>query len=203
MLTEKKSRRDFLINGSSVFGASWMALNMPLLISAAQAAGETMATSAAFKSITASEAVVIASVVDLIIPKDESPSASEIGVVHFIDAALGGFLEDTGPVLRQGLADLETRARSFDSESKGFSHLPIAQQEQVLQSIEDTQFFGTLHFMTMCGMFCLPEYGGNRDHAGWELLGFDHRHAWQPPFGYYDAAVRGGVAEGGETNEQG
>jgi hypothetical protein len=22
---------------------------------------------------------------------------------------------------------------------------------------------------------------------GWDLIGFDHRHAWAPPFGYYDA----------------
>ncbi len=35
-------------------------------------------------------------------------------------------------------------------------------------------------------MFALPSYGGNRDKAGWHLIGFDDRHFWQPPFGYYD-----------------
>ena len=40
--------------------------------------------------------------------------------------------------------------------------------------------------LTQAGMFALPEYGGNRDHKGWELIGFEHQHVWQPPFGYYD-----------------
>jgi hypothetical protein len=26
---------------------------------------------------------------------------------------------------------------------------------------------------------------------GWKLLGFDHRHVWAPPFGYYDAQAGG------------
>jgi hypothetical protein len=36
-------------------------------------------------------------------------------------------------------------------------------------------------------MFSSPEYGGNRDKVGFELLGFTDQHAWQPPFGFYDA----------------
>ena len=36
-------------------------------------------------------------------------------------------------------------------------------------------------------MFSLPEYGGNRDKVGYELIGFEDRHAWQSPYGYYDA----------------
>jgi hypothetical protein len=32
----------------------------------------------------------------------------------------------------------------------------------------------------------MPKYGGNHDKAGWKLLGFEDRHVWQPPFGYYD-----------------
>jgi gluconate 2-dehydrogenase gamma chain len=45
-----------------------------------------------------------------------------------------------------------------------------------------------VHFLTVAGMFALPGYGGNRDKLGWALLGFEDHHAWQPPFGYYDAA---------------
>jgi hypothetical protein len=40
-------------------------------------------------------------------------------------------------------------------------------------------------------MFAMPAWGGNRDGAGWALLGFDSRHVWQPPFGYYDAGHHG------------
>jgi hypothetical protein len=36
-------------------------------------------------------------------------------------------------------------------------------------------------------MFAMPSYGGNRNHAGWKMLGFEHQMAWLPPFGHYDA----------------
>ncbi|MFT5048613.1 MAG: hypothetical protein ACI8UP_005617, partial [Porticoccaceae bacterium] len=32
-----------------------------------------------------------------------------------------------------------------------------------------------------------PEYGGNRDNIGYQLIGFEDRHAWQAPYGFYDA----------------
>ena len=44
-----------------------------------------------------------------------------------------------------------------------------------------------VRYLTLAGMFSLPEHGGNRDQIGWRLLGFENRHAWQPPFGFYDA----------------
>jgi hypothetical protein len=47
-------------------------------------------------------------------------------------------------------------------------------------------------------MFAMPSWGGNRERAGWALLGFDNRHAWQPPFGYYDALA---MAEEGDRDK--
>ena len=32
-------------------------------------------------------------------------------------------------------------------------------------------------------------WGGNRDYAGWHMLGFEHQPLFQAPFGYYDADV--------------
>jgi hypothetical protein len=40
-------------------------------------------------------------------------------------------------------------------------------------------------------MFALPKYGGNRDHVGWQLIGFPDQHIFQPPFGYYDREYPG------------
>jgi hypothetical protein len=36
-------------------------------------------------------------------------------------------------------------------------------------------------------MFSLPEYGGNKDELGWQLIGFEDRHVWTQPYGFYDA----------------
>jgi len=57
----------------------------------------------------------------------------------------------------------------------------------VLESIQGTEFFATVRFLTIAGMFCLPSQGGNRDHIGWQLIGFEGPYPTQPPFGYYDA----------------
>jgi hypothetical protein len=49
--------------------------------------------------------------------------------------------------------------------------------------------------LTLFGMFSTPSYGGNRDGAGWKLLGFEDMHAFQPPFGYYDRNYAGFVLD--------
>jgi hypothetical protein len=46
----------------------------------------------------------------------------------------------------------------------------------------------------VAGVFSDPSYGGNRDHAGFTLIGMEHAAAYQPPFGWYDAEyAKGGV----------
>ncbi|NNM32179.1 MAG: hypothetical protein HKO53_03895, partial [Gemmatimonadetes bacterium] len=63
----------------------------------------------------------------------------------------------------------------------------------VLTQVEedDPGFFGTVRYLTICGTFCHPDLGGNRDRAGWNLLGIDVQNAYQPPFGYYDRGHHG------------
>jgi len=185
----ENSRRGFLKSTGTVAGASWLAINMPLVFSAAEAAAEKMKTGADFKNMSAQEAVEFAALADQIIPPDETPGASDIGVVYYIDEILGGFMAVALPMLRKGLEELNQKASVTDPAASHFSELSFEQQTDLLKSVENTPLFGAMLFMTRCGMFSLPAYGGNRDHAGWDLLGFDHQHDWQPPFGFYDAAV--------------
>ena len=56
-----------------------------------------------------------------------------------------------------------------------------------------TPFFGGMKFLTVLGLLALPSYGGNADKLGWKLVGFVDQHAWQPPFGHYDAEYAGFV----------
>ena len=77
-----------------------------------------------------------------------------------------------------------------------FASLPEAQQLELLRAWEGRPFFETLRAAAISGMFSLPEYRGNRGEAGWRLLGFEHRMAWQPPFGAYDAQWDGDGGEG-------
>lgn len=201
MTNSKSSRRSFLKSGGSVMSASWLAINMPLIVAASQTASENKANGTGYSNLSVQESVELGALVDQIVPADETPGAAEIGVVYFIDVALGDFMGSAAPMLREGLEDLQQKSRLANPDIRWFSELPFKDQTRVLKSVEDTPMFGTLHFLTLCGMFCLPSYSGNRDNAGWDLIGFDHRHAWQPPFGYYDAAEHSQLSDEVEGHE--
>ena len=201
MIKTTNSRRRFLKSSGSVLGTSWVAINMPLILSASQTATENKLAGVDFKNISPLEAIEFSAIVDQIIPEDETPGATEAGVVYFIDVALGGFMSAAAPVLRQGLEELQLKVKSAYPQISRFSELSPDQQTDMLRTIEDTALFRTLYRQTMYGMFCLPAYGGNRNHAGWDLIGFNHQHVWQPPFGYYDAAVHDQTSGGKNENE--
>jgi len=191
------SRRNFLKSGGSALGVSWLALNTTLILAACKKAQDNSATQAAYSNISIEQALELGAIVDQIIPPDETPGATDTGVVYFIDAALGGFMAGAAASLDEGLDDLANKAKLAGNQNSKFSELSFEQQTMLLKGIEDSQFFGTLHFLTMMGMFCLPQYAGNRDEIGWDLLGFNHQHVWQAPFGYYDAEVLSSAAEQG------
>lgn len=187
MNKKASTRRQFLSATGQMVSGGWLALNAPLLMAASQAAEEQRARGAAWENLTQAEAAVCTAVVDQIIPPDDLPGASEAGVVYFIDQVMGGFMADAAPMLREGLAGLDAMAVSQYPGAAGFAGLAFAQQTAILESVETTPFFETMIFLTHCGLFANPRWGGNREQMGWNLIGFDSRHAWQPPFGYYDA----------------
>ena len=192
MNNKKANRREFLLETSLLAGGGWLALNTPVLLAAGHAAEKQHMTGGDWLNITPQEAKTIAAVVDQIIPPDDLPGASDAGVVYFVDQALGGFMAGAAGPLKEGLADLDSLAIESFPDSGGFARLSFDQQTPLLQSIETGAFFSQMIFLTHCGMFALPSWGGNRELSGWALLGFDNRHAWQPPFGYYDAQAASG-----------
>jgi len=194
MNNNKNNRRAFLAQAGGVVGSGGLAVNAPLLLAAGQAAEEQRSAGSGWINMTPQQASSFAAVADQIIPPDDLPGASAAGVVYFIDQALDGFAAGQGELLKEGLADLERRALDAFPESGGFANLAWEQQTAILVAIDTTPFFNQMIFLTHCGMFAMPSWGGNKDLAGWNLIGFDSRHAWQPPFGFYDAQV---MAEGG------
>ena len=127
---------------------------------------------------------VFAAVADQIYPPDDTPGAAELGAVAFLDHAVGTFMAGPWPMLRAGLADLDREAR--DEYGAGYDALDFDTQTGLLRRAENEPFFGLAHLLTLLACFTLPSYGGNRDGQGWAQIGFEQRHAWQPPFGDYD-----------------
>ena len=191
MFLDPASRRAFLrVAGST--GAAWLLADAALIRDAfAHAVRQRGRPDARFESLASGMAEDLEAVVARIIPSDGSPGAREAGVIHFIDRSLTTFAADQKPLMEEGVADLNGRAATRWPGTASFAALTPERQDEMLREIETTGFFQAVRFATLAGMFADPSWGGNRDHAGWTLIGHDHQPFYQPPFGWYDADVGG------------
>lgn len=186
-----KSRRQFLTSGSIALSAGWLSLNTPLLLAAGEAALANKNAAAPYQNITDEQAIELAAFADQIIPPDDTPGAVDVGVVYFMDQAFGTFMAGAKPMIEGGLIEWNQKVQNMYPDVQTFSELSLEDQTDFLKTEEDGQLFGFLAMLVLWGMFSSPKYGGNRNDEGWKLLGFSKQHAWQPPFGYYDAQVMG------------
>jgi len=118
------------------------------------------------------------------------PGARDANVVNYIDLALAGAYADQQDFYRRGLAQLD--AYCANAHGKPFAKLGAAQQDEVIGALEQGKaseftfptaqaFFNTLRTHTMEGMFADPVYGGNKDFAGWKLVGFPGAQLFYTP----------------------
>ena len=109
------------------------------------------------------------------------PGATDADVLNYIDLALAGAYADLQYFYRRGLAQLDDHcAQTY---GKPFRRLAAAQQDETIGVLEAGKanafvwpsaaaFFNTLRMHTLEGMFADPVYGGNKNFAGWRLVGF-------------------------------
>jgi gluconate 2-dehydrogenase gamma chain len=177
------SRRLWLGASSALLATNWAE------ILAAQAhAHEAMrsASPTTFSTLDAKEAKEIEAIASQIIPSDGSPGAREAGVIYFIDRALATFDQDKRAIYTHGLEEAQSKRAELFPGSKSIAALRPEEQVRLLQAIEKTEFFELVRTHSILGFFANPSYGGNRDLAGWKLIGFEDRFQFEPPFGYYD-----------------
>jgi len=129
----------------------------------------------AVQHLNPDEVPLLAAVCDTILPSDDDPGAVELGVVQFIDRRLGQSGGDSS-----GFSDSLKHLHQWcvESQKKGFLQLSQPRRERALLAYaseggpEAKQFVSSLIEMTVTGAFADPSYGGNRDRAGWKLVGF-------------------------------
>jgi len=182
------SRRHFLQAAGSFSGAAYLRLSTAALAAITQAACTAEQESAAFLVLGADEAADFSAIAARIIPTTDTPGATEAGVIHFFDNAFADAMSGQLEAARAGLAGFN--AALADAGNAGrFDQLSDDEQDAFLHTQEASDFFGLSWEMTMFGFFAMSSYGGNKDHVGWDLIGFEGHHgAWSYPFGYYDAA---------------
>lgn len=183
------SRRAFL-RAAAAAGAAWSAADLLSVEDAlAWSAEQAGKGSGGFTALSAGEAETIIALSSRIIPSvDKRPGAQEAGVVFFVDRALATFNAGQRKMYAEGLQDLDRRAAAMFT-AAAFAKLTAPQQDDVIRAIQKTPFFQAVRFDTIVGTFALPTWGGNRDYAGWHMIGLEHQPRFQPPFGAYDVEV--------------
>ena len=152
----------------------------------------TQALTSSHKTFTNEEFAIVAAAAERILPKDEDVGALDCNVPDYIDRVL------QTPQLSQmkeqfvpGVMALNRRAQRLVKTN--FVAATAAQQDQVLTSFKNSgertgenKFYEILVVLTLEGYLGDPSYGGNKDRAGWGVVGFkyvDHMPA-DPKAGY-------------------
>jgi gluconate 2-dehydrogenase gamma chain len=199
------SRRRFLLSSATAVSAAWVAANWPDILAAAQHAHHSAHLAAApkFEYFTPEQAAEIDALTARIIPTDETPGAREAGVVFFIDRALKTFASNDRKLYAEGLSELQAVTREMLPGVERFSAATPEQQDEILRSLDKNSpsnyrpfrsrppaqnFFETLRQDAILGFLIDPDSDlhGNRGGLGWQAIGREPDHAFQPPFGYYD-----------------
>ena len=193
MYTGHSSRRKFLLGSVSGLSSAWLGSRWPAILAAQEHARHAAQSNPAkFQFFSSQDAFEVDAIAAQIIPSDGTPGAREAHVVHFIDQTLVTFDRDKQPAYTQGLKDLQQRTLELFPGVARFTSLTPTQQTQVLTAIEKTEFFELIRVHTIMGFLAKPEYGGNYNHVGWKLIGFEDQMKNEPPFGYYDGELRKG-----------
>ena len=158
------------------------------------------APTATFRLLSATDAADIEALTSQIIPSDDTPGAREAGVAYFIDIVLGSILSHWRPSFEAGLEEFKLACRARYPDAASFASLTSEAQVEFLQTVETTRFFDQARLLTLCGMLSMPKYGGNRDGAGWKMMGFEDQHVFDAPFGYYDRDYPGFATEPGKQS---
>jgi gluconate 2-dehydrogenase gamma chain len=156
------------------------------------AAPQTHATGAGNGTFfNAQDAATVAAFTERLMPgAPGKPGARDAGVLNYIDLALAGAYSELQEFYRRGLSQLDAYCRTTHNEP--FVRLDGARQDEVVTALEQGKatgftwpdaraFFETVRTHTMEGLFADPVYGGNKDFAGWRLVGFPGGQAVYTP----------------------
>jgi gluconate 2-dehydrogenase gamma chain len=139
--------------------------------SALLASGCKTAVNANWEFLAPGEARTLAAICDQIVPADGFPSASQAGVVNYIDRQLARFYRPHRDAYREGLKKAQELVRT--THGQGLEALTAEQQLQAALLIEKEQaeFFDLVRRHTFEGYYGSPRHGGNRDAVSWRMLG--------------------------------
>jgi gluconate 2-dehydrogenase gamma chain len=178
MLTRRKAghltRRQFVAAGA--------------LGGAAMAIGCSPGKHGNWEFLSEDQARTLAAICDRIVPADDFPSASQAGVLNYIDRQLVRHFRRYREAYRSGLEQAEAMSRKRFGQD-----LDLLSQQQQLEIVgdlseQDRDFFELVRSHTLEGYYGSPRHGGNRDAVSWRMLGLPE----PPPLGRAQYDLREG-----------
>ena len=116
---------------------------------------------------------LLRAVMDRIIPRDQDPSATDLGVDRYIlrQMQLGAVSEAHG--ILAGISALAETARL--RQGSMFQDLSDDEQDQILREVASEPWFQVLAELVAEGYYADPGNGGNADARSWAMIGYEHR----------------------------
>jgi gluconate 2-dehydrogenase gamma chain len=188
--SELWSRREVLTTGTAL----GVVITIPAVGTATVQSAMAAVGPTAKAALSADQSAILQALVARLIPADANgPSGVDAGAAAYIETALGGGLAGglsaVAPLYTANLPAVDAYANS--KFGAGFAALAPDQQDAVISDIQAGKatgfvpssdvFFRALMEHTIQGMFCDPVYGGNKNFAGWDLLGYPGVRMPVPP----------------------
>lgn len=138
-------------------------------------------------TFTPDEFAIVSAACERIIPRDQDPGALDVGIPVYIDRMLSTpEMTRVKDEFLAGTAAMNRRSQRMFQ--KPFQDAAPAEQDDLLGIFKDSapgtgeeHYFELLVTFTLEGLLGDPSYGGNKNRAGWALVGFGTS---EPPESY-------------------
>lgn len=161
------TRRAFVATGA----LTGITLSGVALSGVALVAGCNASPDNAWEFLSNEQARSLAVICDEIIPADDFPSASQAGVLTYIDRQLMRHYRRHRRSYVEGLQHAD--AWSLDHYGRPVAEVLPEQRAAVVAALEheEAQFFELVRNHTLEGYYGSPRHGGNRNGVSWRMLG--------------------------------
>ncbi len=157
------TRREAIRRATLLLG---VAISPSILAGVLRAQPTAAGATAKPQHLNAQQFAVAAAAAERILPRTDTPGATDVGVPAFIDLVVGEYMTpDEQRMFKNGLAEVEAAGRT--AHKAGFAALTSAQQDAVLKRIaeasqkKEKSFFHQLRELTLLGYFTSEQIGKN------------------------------------------
>ncbi|MDR1356120.1 MAG: gluconate 2-dehydrogenase subunit 3 family protein [Tannerellaceae bacterium] len=138
-----------------------------------------------YRTFSPEEADCLIALCEQVIPADDTPGATDAGVIFYIDNAVAHYFPKTISRYKSGVASLQ--AYCIGEHGSPFETLPTQVQTDIMKRMESgdlpasdgwegvspKSFMSMLVEHTMQGFYGPPRHGGNRHYASYRMLKLD------------------------------